>query len=286
PAPPRTRGTRVRSSRRGRGTPGRRDVHVVREQRHRVALARTRRLVHDHLQPRELIADLLGRQEMGACRQDRSLEHGVARPVEAEELAPEPPVRYDGHDARARRGGVKRVHLDLSPGARRLEHDAADGGRRDRRELDGGDRALREQHDVVRQVHDGRPGVAEILERRGLEKRLDDDLLLAPFDAHRREVGRPGGIEGRENRLDDHRTNSAGGGGGGAIPGARSGSRGAGGGGGGGARAPSARSGSQAVRAVAPWRKRSSRRYPCAVSTGSGWNWRPGTGWRTCETAI
>src|SRR5439155_11616462 len=103
-----------------------------------------------------------------------------------------------------------------------------------------------------------------------LENRLDDDPLPAPFNAHRREVGRPGGIEPRENQLGDHRTNSTGGGGGGANPGARLGSRGAGGGGGGGARAPSARSGSQSVRAVAPWRKRSSRRYPCSVSTDSG----------------
>src|SRR2546426_3540957 len=107
-----------------------------------------------------------------------------------------------------------------------------------------------------RQVHDGRPGVAEVLERRGLEERLDDDLLLAPLDAHRSEVGRPGGVERSENRLDDHRTSSTGGG---ANAGAR-----------GGARALSARSGSPSVRAVAPWRKRSSRRYPCSESTDSG----------------
>src|SRR5256886_14836570 len=73
-----------------------------------------------------------------------------------------------------------------------------------------GDRALREQHDVVRQVHDGGPRVAQIPEGGGLEKRLDHDVLVAPLDAHRREAGRPGAVERREDRLDDHRTSAAG----------------------------------------------------------------------------
>src|SRR2546430_9483251 len=65
----------------------RRPAHVVGEQGHCLALARAGRLVHDHLEPSEVDADLLRGQEMGAGREDRGLEHGVAGAVEAQEFA-------------------------------------------------------------------------------------------------------------------------------------------------------------------------------------------------------
>src|SRR5205823_3836810 len=83
---------------------------------------------------------------------------------------------------------AQRVDANFAPRAGGLEHDSWHHGRRPSRELDVGDRAPREQHDVVGEVHHGGARRLEVPERRGLEERLDDDLVLAPFDAHGSEV--------------------------------------------------------------------------------------------------
>ena len=70
---------------------------------HRLALARPTRLVHEHLQPVELGADFLRVEHARTRGEDRRLEHRMARPVEAEELAAAAAVDHDRADPGALR---------------------------------------------------------------------------------------------------------------------------------------------------------------------------------------
>ena len=97
---------------------------------HRLALAWSCRLVHEHLQPAELRTDLLGGQEVGARGEDRRLEDRVARAIEAEELAPAAAADHHGADAGAQLAVVDRLHAHLAPRAGVGQHSALDGGRR------------------------------------------------------------------------------------------------------------------------------------------------------------
>ena len=53
------------------------------------------------------------------------------------------------------------------------------------------DRRASEEHDVIGEIHDGGAGVAQVAKGGGLEKWLDDDPIVAPLHAHRREVHEP-----------------------------------------------------------------------------------------------
>src|SRR2546430_15856481 len=82
---PRRTGPAHGSSRRGLLGAGR-PAHVIAEQRHRVPLARAGRLVDDHLESREFVANLLGWEEVRARGEDRRLEHGMAGAGEGEKI--------------------------------------------------------------------------------------------------------------------------------------------------------------------------------------------------------
>ena len=146
---------------------------------------------------------------MRARGDDRRLEHGVARAIEADELAARAVVHDRGIDARARRRRVDVAHLELAPRARGLEHHAAHAHGGKRGILRARDRGAREEHHVVGEIHDGGAAVAQIAKGRGLEKRLDDDAIVAPLHAHGREVDDAGGVHGGDDRFDDHAPHSA-----------------------------------------------------------------------------
>src|SRR3989442_6707908 len=98
-----------------------RSAHVVGEEGHRLALPRAGRLVHDYLEPREVGANLLGRQEMGASREDGRLEHRMAGAAEPHEIATHTAVHHSPHNPRAGRGPTPRPPPPPPPGASRFE---------------------------------------------------------------------------------------------------------------------------------------------------------------------
>ena len=67
----------------------------------------------------------------------------------------------------------------------------------------------REEHDVIGEIHHGSAGVAQVAKGGGLEERLDDDPVVAPLHAHRREVHDAGFVHGRDDRFDDHARHSS-----------------------------------------------------------------------------
>ena len=67
-----------------------------------------------------------------------------------------------------------------------------------------GDRRAGEDPDVVGQVDDGGARGDDVAVGRRLQKRLQDDRLVAPFDAHRRAVHRAVRGDGRDDGFDDH----------------------------------------------------------------------------------
>src|SRR5215475_3026761 len=89
-----------------RGGLAARGTNVVREDRHRLALARPGCLVHDDLKPIQLALHELPRQQVQARRIDRHLEHGMARAIETDELAPCAAMQDGRLDARTRRRAV------------------------------------------------------------------------------------------------------------------------------------------------------------------------------------
>src|SRR6202030_293643 len=90
---------------------------MFREQRHRLELLCAGGLVDDHLQPPQLALDERARQDVETRRVDGRFDHGVPRPVEADEFATDPAV-HDRHvDSRSRRRAVDRANLDFPPGA-------------------------------------------------------------------------------------------------------------------------------------------------------------------------
>ena len=175
-------------------------AHVL----HRLALARAAGLVHEHLQAAQLGADLLGVEHAHARGEDRRLEDRVARPVEAEELAAGAAVDHHRADPGTLRAVVDRLHPHLAPRAGVVQHRALDAGRRMRRRLRVAERGLAEQQHVVGQVHDGRPGRAQVAQRARSPEGLDDDPLAAPLDAHRAAVDAAVRVQRRHHRLDDH----------------------------------------------------------------------------------
>ena len=132
--PPPATSSMPRCSRAGASTRTRHAPPIARARRrelHRLALARPGGLVDQHLQARQLGADLLGRQPAHARGEDRGLEHGVAGAVEAEELAPAAAAPPRASRTRARgRVVVDRLDADLAPRAGVGEHGAVDRVRR------------------------------------------------------------------------------------------------------------------------------------------------------------
>jgi len=63
---------------------------------------------------------------------------------------------------------------------------------------------LRKQQDVVGEVHHRGARGHKISIRRGFQKRLQDDRVVAPFDAHRSTVHGPAGVDAGDDRFDDH----------------------------------------------------------------------------------
>jgi len=170
-----------------------RRVDVFAQQRHGFALLWARRLVDDDLQSGKLAIDLLPVDQMQARREDGRFEDRVPGSVESNELPPRT-VMYDSClDPRARRRRVDRSDLHLTPGTRRIQNDAAHDRSRKGRVLWTSDGRLRKQENIVREIHDGDAGRAEITERRGLEKRFDDDPLFPPLHTHRCEVDHAAG---------------------------------------------------------------------------------------------
>ena len=88
-------------------------------------LPRTGGLLHQHLEPVELLLYLCLRKHVDPGGEDGRLEHRVLRPVEADELPPPPPMDDPRINAGAGRGGVDGLDLELVPGACRLEHQPA-----------------------------------------------------------------------------------------------------------------------------------------------------------------
>ena len=185
-----------------------------RQERHRLELLRTGRLVHDHLQPRHLAVDERARQQLQPRGVDGGLEHRMARAIEADELATHAAVHDSRLDAGAGRRAVDGLHFELAPRAAVGEHDAANDRGGDRLVLRIRDRGARKDAHVVGEVHDGRARRDDVAIGRRLEERLQDDRLVAPFDAHRRAVHGAVGGDGRDDafRRSRHLTRSTGGG--------------------------------------------------------------------------
>ena len=67
-----------------------------------------------------------------------------------------------------------------------------------------GERALGEQQDIVGHVDHGLAVLVQMAEGPGVRVRPDDDRLLAPDDAHGREMRLPLLVERRDHRLQYH----------------------------------------------------------------------------------
>src|SRR5206468_9390222 len=100
------------------------------QQCHRFDLARTRRLVDDNLQPRQLGLDERTRQDVQAGRINRRFEDRMARAIEADELPSNAAVHDESLDPGAWRRTLKRSNLEFPPRTAIGEDDAADVRRR------------------------------------------------------------------------------------------------------------------------------------------------------------
>ena len=148
----------------------------------------------------------VGVEQARPRREDRGLEHRVARPVEAEELATGAAADHVGGDP-----GTLAPSSIASTRTSRHEHASSRtapstfaagrvGGC-------GSPSAawLNSRMSSVR-LHDrGRRG-AQVAQRPRPAEGLDDDPLLAPLDAHRAAVDAAVGVDRRHDRLDDSPT--------------------------------------------------------------------------------
>src|SRR5262249_44915362 len=107
---------------------------------------------------------------------------------------------------------VDRSYRDLAPRTASGKHHAVDDDCGRRLVCGIGDRRLREHTDIIRQVDDGGAGRGDVAVRGRLEKRLEDDRVVIPFDAHWRAVDGPVACARGDDRLDNHRTSSTAGG--------------------------------------------------------------------------
>src|SRR5437667_12149583 len=185
-APRRTRAIRRSSAHgvgRGGGEDGRggRAAQVVREKRHGFALPGACGLVHDHLEAREFVPDVLGRQEVRARREDRRLEHRVLGAIIPDEFTAHTAVHYVRLDAGPRGRGVERPHFELTPRASRIDDDSVYHLRRTGRKLDVPDGPLGEEHHVIRQVDDRYAGRLDVLKRDRKSTRLNSSHITISY---------------------------------------------------------------------------------------------------------
>src|SRR5918998_6361418 len=95
---------------------------ILREKLHGLSLPGAGGLVDDHLEPGELIRDLLPGKQVGAGGQNRGFQHGMSSTVESDELPPAPLVDYPAIDPGPRWSGIDRFNGDLPPGTGSFEH--------------------------------------------------------------------------------------------------------------------------------------------------------------------
>src|SRR6185437_17139078 len=88
--------------------------------------------------------------------------------------------------------------------ARGIEHDAGDVGRRVSGERGGGDGGARKDEHIVGEIDDGDARRADVPKGGRLEERFDDQHIIAPIDAHGRDVDATLFVERGENGFDDH----------------------------------------------------------------------------------
>src|SRR5215204_72307 len=255
--------------------------NVCAEQRHRFTLSSACRLVHNHLQTRQLALHKGRLQQVQPGGIDRRLEHGMAGAVEADELSAEAPVDDGGLDAGPRRRRVYVPDLELTPRTAVCQHDTSDVTRRHRRIHWVRDCRLRKHPHIVSEIDDRAARGCDVAIRRRVEEWLEDNDLGPPLDAHRRTVDTAVFSDGGDDALDDH---GLGGGTNGrhrmssdGVHG-RNSSRAV--------MAPSACRGSVSIRARSPFRKRATIAYPCSVAADSGWNCTPMTGCSRCSKAM
>src|SRR5919106_1582272 len=234
-------------------------LDILGQEIHGFALPRTRGLVHYDLKTGILLPDLLRREEMRPGGENGRLEHRMTSSIEANELPAAAAMHHLCIDSGTGRCGVDCSHLQLPPGARGFQHGTSHDRRREGRKLGTGDGSLGEQHRVIRQVYHCDPSLAQVAKGGGLQKGLQQYGLFTPLNSHGGEVDHPLCVNGGYDGLENHRTRSAGGG---AEERVLVSSEGI-------PSAPSAARGTERGVAGTPWRKWSSKRYPCSLNTDS-----------------